>query len=89
VFVALVMQHAKRIHRVMLSPVACLAVQYFSTLADKGHDFRKIVIGHKICVLIFSTNLSGKFLFLKRIQRGIIINVHRSSFKAPAVPVLF
>jgi hypothetical protein len=35
--------------------VACLALPYFLTVSKKWHDFRKNVIGHKICVLIFST----------------------------------
>jgi hypothetical protein len=37
VFVALVIQHAMRMRRIILPSVACLAVPYFSTLS---HDFR-------------------------------------------------
>jgi hypothetical protein len=57
VSVALVIQHAERMRRIILSFVTCLAVPYFYTLSHKRHDFRKNVIEHKICVLIFSTNV--------------------------------
>ena len=49
----LVIQHAKRMRRIMLSG-ASVAVPYFST-SHKRHDFREKVIGHKMSVLIFST----------------------------------
>jgi hypothetical protein len=54
VSVALVIQHAKRMLRIILPSVACLALQYFST-SHKRHDFqKKKVTQHKMCVLIFS-----------------------------------
>ena len=34
--------------------VVCLVAPYFNTLFRKRHDLRKIFIGHKIYVLIFS-----------------------------------
>ena len=49
VSVALVIQHAKRMRRIILSSVACLAVPRFSVSAHKRHDFRENVTEHKIC----------------------------------------
>jgi hypothetical protein len=55
VSVALVIQHAKHMRRIILSSATCLAIPYFTTLSHKRHDFREKVIEHKIYVLIFST----------------------------------
>jgi len=39
VFVALVNQHAKHMHHIILSSLQCLALPYFSTLFHRWHDF--------------------------------------------------
>jgi hypothetical protein len=57
VFVALVIQHAKRMRHIILSSVACPALPYFSVSTQKRHDFGgKKSIEHKMCVLsVFTT----------------------------------
>jgi len=62
--VALFIQHSKRMRRIIVSSVPSVTLPYFATLSYKRHDFRKKVIKHKLCVLIFSTNLAETFLIL-------------------------
>ena len=45
----------QRMRRTILSSVAYPALQQFSILSHKRHDFRKNVTEYKTCVLIFST----------------------------------
>jgi hypothetical protein len=56
VSVALVIQHAKRMRRIVLSNVARMVLHYFSTVTHKFYDFPKIVIEHKMCVYSSLTN---------------------------------
>ena len=55
VFVALSTQHAMRIRHIVICGLQ--RCKYSITLSHKRHDFRKTVTDHKMCVLIFSTNL--------------------------------
>jgi hypothetical protein len=41
VFVALGIQYAMRMQHIILSYVACPAIQYFSTFSREWHDFQK------------------------------------------------
>ena len=49
--VALVIQHAKRMRRIILASVACLVLPYFSPLSV----FWKELTDNKMCVVIFCT----------------------------------
>jgi hypothetical protein len=89
VSVALVMQHAKRMRRIILSSVSCLVLPHFSTLSHKRHDFWKEVIEHKFVFWFSVQLLSEIFLILRRIQRDSITNVHRSSRKVHVILVRF
>jgi hypothetical protein len=55
VSVALDIQRAKRMRRIILSSVACPSLLCISTLSHKRHDCLGKVYRTKICVLIFST----------------------------------
>jgi hypothetical protein len=75
VTVALVIQHANRVRRIMSSSVACLNLKYFSTLSHKRYDFRG---GGKVLntkrVFWFSVQiLSETFLIVRRIEWDMIL----------------
>jgi hypothetical protein len=59
VFVALVIENARRMRLIILS-VACLEL-YHIFPNYKRHDFRENVIERKMCVLIFSTTFLCNF----------------------------
>jgi hypothetical protein len=55
VSIALAMQHARRMLRIILPSVVYLDLPDASTLSHKRRDFRKKVFEHKMWVLIFKT----------------------------------
>ena len=77
-YVFLLIQHAKRMRRIILSSVSSLAQPHVSTLSRKGRDFRENVTEYNMCVLIITATLRIKFLILRRFRRDTIINVHSS-----------
>jgi hypothetical protein len=65
-----------RMRRIILSSVACPALQYFSTLSHKWYNFQKNLLSGK-CVFWFSLQLWSKtFFILRRNQRDRIKNVY-------------
>jgi len=73
VFVALAIQHALRMRRIVLPSVTCPAVQYFSTLFHTRHDFRKKKLLNPKCVFLCPLQLlSETFLILTRTERDMI-----------------
>jgi hypothetical protein len=81
-FVALLIQQANRMRRVILS-VACLSLpQFCSHYLLNSKIFRKKKLQKIKCAFSFSMQFfSETFLVTRRIQREIIINVHRSACK--------
>jgi hypothetical protein len=57
VFVALIIQNTKGMHRGILSSVASPALRDYSTLSHKRQELRKTVIERTMCVVIFCTNI--------------------------------
>ena len=75
-FVALVIQHAKHMARIILSFVACLALPYFFALSHKWYGFWEKVIEHKMCVLIFSTT---DICNISHSKKNAVIYCHKST----------
>jgi len=63
-------------NRILLSSVACPVL---FTLSHKRYDSRKNVIGYKMRVLVFSTNVSETFVIIIITGRDIIVNILLSS----------
>jgi len=57
-FVALVIQHAMRMQRTVLSSMTCQGLLYFFTLPHKRHDFRENVS----YLITYSLNEAESFL---------------------------
>ena len=69
--------------------LSCPAVQYFSTLSHKRSHFRRKLLVIKCVFLSLVQILSETLLFLRRMERGMIINIYWFSCKAPVILVRF
>ena len=79
----------QRASAILLS-VACSAVQHFPTLPHKRHNLKKKkVTGHKRWVWFSLQLLSETFFNVRRTERDVIKNVHRSACKVPVIHVRF
>jgi hypothetical protein len=85
VFVALVIQHAKRMRRIILPSVVSLVPPYFSTLSHTGTIFVKILLNIKLVSWFSLQMLSKIFSVLRTVKQDFITSVHRFSWKVPAV----
>ena len=77
--VVLAIQQAMRMHHIILSSAACLAVQYFSTLSHKRHDFRKKKLNIKLfCVFPYNFLLIHFSLYeeFKKIWSQVYLGRH-------------
>jgi len=70
----------------ILSSVACLDPQYYSTLSNNGKIFGGGGMNMKY-VLIFFASFVKTFPILRRTEREMLKKVHRSSFKVPVILV--
>jgi hypothetical protein len=66
VSVALVIQHAKRMCRIILLSLACLSLLYLPILSHIRQDFREKFMEHKMYVLRFSTAFIRNFSYFKK-----------------------
>jgi hypothetical protein len=83
VFAALWTQHATRMRNIVIFVLS--GTQFFPRYLSNNKIFRKKVLQHEICVLIFSTNLSRIRAIQRRIEGNIFILVHTSSYKVPVI----
>jgi hypothetical protein len=89
VFVDLLIQHEKRMLRATLSSVTSLTPPGFSALSQKRHDFRKTSLNMKLFCWSSPEILTETFLFLRRTQQNIFIDVITFSCKTPVILARF
>ena len=68
VFVALVIQHEKHMHHIVICCLPGCSV-ILNIISKMAGFLKKNVIEHEMCFLILSTNLSETFLIFRRTER--------------------
>jgi hypothetical protein len=89
VFVALV--SSMQCARAILLSLTCPTLQHLSTSSDKRHNYRKTVIKHKMCVLIFSTNSFWNISHSKKwawYKKCILFFTHSTRYSCPSLTIL-
>jgi hypothetical protein len=82
--IALVIHNAKLMRSIVLSSLTSRVIPYFFFFFHKLYDFQKKKCYRTLNVFLFSLLcLSDTFLIIRRIQRNIIVIVHRCSSKVP------
>ena len=84
---AVAILYATRMLLSILSSVARLTVQYFSTLSHEQRGCRKKLLNTGYVFLFSLQILSEIFLILRRTGPGIFINVNNFPFKIPIILV--
>ena len=69
--------------------LSCPAVQYFSTRSHKRSHFRRKLLVIKRVFLFPVQILSETFLFLRRVERDMIVNIYWFLCKSPVILVRF
>ena len=87
VFLDLGIQHAMRMHHIVICGPPCSMI--FFHIISKQRFSEKNVTEHKPCVRFSLQILSEIFLILGRIEQDMIKNVYRSSCKVPSILVQF
>ena len=86
VFVELVIEDATHMRHIVICGLPRSTI--FFHIISQTALFKKQGAQHKMCVQIFSTNVSEIFLILRRTECDVVKNVYWSSCKVPVILVL-
>jgi len=89
VYIDLIVRYGITARPVTLQSFNFLAFQNFYKFSYHTYQFQEMIPNINYVFLGILKKLSIKFLILKIIQSGIIINVHRSSFKVHVTFFIF